>query len=271
MRYRQERRYCFYTVSQWKAVYDSVIHFQGLPLRLAVARTEKELKHCFLVVSRGKAIYNETPVEFIPEGKQRRVVSRWKALFKETPVEFIPGEGKQRRAIPLKRNEMFSVTPSSVQIDMELKYSFQVKGTKARYTDEDEKTFSVTPSSVQSDMELKYSFQVVSRWKALFNGTPVEFIPGEGKQRPAIPEKRNEMFSVTPSSVQTDIELKYSFLVVSGYKALYKGTPVEFILGEGKQRRGIPVKRNEMFSVTPGSILMVSVNQTERETDFIYC
>ncbi|KRX12124.1 hypothetical protein T07_14626, partial [Trichinella nelsoni] len=52
------------------------------------------------------------------------------------------------------------------------------------------------------------------------------------------------------------MEHKYSFLVVSRWKALYKETPVEFIPGEGKQRRGIPEKRNEMFSVTPGSILM---------------
>ncbi|KRY38192.1 hypothetical protein T01_5518 [Trichinella spiralis] len=60
MRYRRERRYCYYTVSR-------------LSLRLPVARTEKELKHGFQVVSRRKAVYNETPVEFIPEeGKTRR-------------------------------------------------------------------------------------------------------------------------------------------------------------------------------------------------------
>ncbi|XP_003375942.1 conserved hypothetical protein [Trichinella spiralis] len=69
---------------------DSVIFFKGLTSRMFVARTERELKHCFHVVSRWKALYNETPVEFIPEGKQRR-------------------------SIPVKRNEMFSVTPGSVR------------------------------------------------------------------------------------------------------------------------------------------------------------
>ncbi|KRY21027.1 Protein Jade-1, partial [Trichinella patagoniensis] len=69
---------------------DSVILFKGLTSRMFVARTERELKHCFHVVSRWKAVYNESPVEFIPEGKQRQ-------------------------SIPVKRNEMFSVTPGSVR------------------------------------------------------------------------------------------------------------------------------------------------------------
>ncbi|KAL1237387.1 Aspartate/glutamate leucyltransferase [Trichinella spiralis] len=84
MRYRRERRYCYYTKSNtFSALYwsfppssdkdDSITLFQGLSLRLPVARTEKELKHGFQVVSRRKAVYNETPVEFIPEeGKTRR-------------------------------------------------------------------------------------------------------------------------------------------------------------------------------------------------------
>ncbi|KRX19607.1 Protein Jade-1 [Trichinella nelsoni] len=69
---------------------DSVIFFKGLTSRMLVARTERELKHCFRVVSRWKAVYNETAVEFVPEGKQRR-------------------------GILVKRNEMFSVTPGSVR------------------------------------------------------------------------------------------------------------------------------------------------------------
>ncbi|KRZ48696.1 hypothetical protein T02_9338 [Trichinella nativa] len=48
-------------------------------------------------------------------------------------------------------------------------------------------TFSVTLSSVGTEKELKHSFQVVSRWKAIYNDTPVEFIPGEGKTRQSIP------------------------------------------------------------------------------------
>ncbi|KRY56404.1 Protein Jade-1 [Trichinella britovi] len=69
---------------------DSVILFKGLTSRMHVARTERELKHCFYVVSRWKAAYNECYVEFVPEGKQRQ-------------------------SIPVKRNEMFSVTPGSVR------------------------------------------------------------------------------------------------------------------------------------------------------------
>ncbi|KRX55606.1 hypothetical protein T09_1108 [Trichinella sp. T9] len=48
-------------------------------------------------------------------------------------------------------------------------------------------TFSVTPSSVETVKELKHSFQVVSRWKAIYNETPVEFIPAKGKTRQSIP------------------------------------------------------------------------------------
>ncbi|XP_003370356.1 hypothetical protein Tsp_13587 [Trichinella spiralis] len=55
--------------------------FQGLSLRLPVARNEKELKHVCQVVKQGKALYNENP------------------------VEFIPGEGKPRLSIPIKMNE----------------------------------------------------------------------------------------------------------------------------------------------------------------------
>ncbi|XP_003368340.1 conserved hypothetical protein, partial [Trichinella spiralis] len=57
--------------------------FQGLSLRLPVARNEKELKHVCQVVKQGKALYNENP------------------------VEFIPGEGKPRLSIPIKMNERF--------------------------------------------------------------------------------------------------------------------------------------------------------------------
>ncbi|XP_003366656.1 conserved hypothetical protein, partial [Trichinella spiralis] len=64
------------------------------------------------------------------------------------------------------------------------------------------------------------------------------------------------MFSVTPCSFQTEKDLKHSFHVVSRWKALYKETPVEFITGEDKQRRGIPMEMNIMLSVTLGSILM---------------
>ncbi|XP_003370582.1 conserved hypothetical protein [Trichinella spiralis] len=101
--------------------------FQGLSLRLPVARTEKELKHVCQVVKQGKALYNENPVEFIPgEGKPRlsipmkmnetfQLASRGKPVYPETPVEFIPGEGKLWRGISMEMNEMFSVTPSSFQ------------------------------------------------------------------------------------------------------------------------------------------------------------
>ncbi|KRX56495.1 hypothetical protein T09_10083 [Trichinella sp. T9] len=47
--------------------------------------------------------------------------------------------------------------------------------------------FSVTPSGVETEKELKHSFQVVSRWKAVYNEIPVEFIPREGKTRQSIP------------------------------------------------------------------------------------
>ncbi|KRY14112.1 hypothetical protein T12_8286 [Trichinella patagoniensis] len=100
-------------------------------------------------------------------------------------------------------------------------------------------TFSVTPSSVETVKELKHSFQVVSRWKAIYNETPVEFIPGEGKQRRSIPMKMNETFSVTLRSVETEKELKHSFQVVSRWKAIYNETPVEFIPAEGKTRQTI--------------------------------
>ncbi|KRX54379.1 hypothetical protein T09_10999 [Trichinella sp. T9] len=71
---------------------DSVILFQGLSRRLAVARTEKQLKQSFQVVSRWKAVYNETPVEFIPE------------------------EGKTRRCIPLNINQMSPITPGNISL-----------------------------------------------------------------------------------------------------------------------------------------------------------
>ncbi|KRY47710.1 hypothetical protein T03_6186 [Trichinella britovi] len=119
----------------------------------------------------------------------------------------IPGEGKPRRVILMEMNE----------------------------------TFSVTPSSVETVKALKHSFQVVSRWKAIYNETPVEFIPGEGKQRRSIPMKMNETFSVTLSSVETEKELKHSFQVVSRWKAIYNETPVEFIPAKGKTRQSIPL------------------------------
>ncbi|KRZ89244.1 hypothetical protein T08_16759 [Trichinella sp. T8] len=122
---------------------DSVILFQGLSRRLAVARTEKQLKQSF------------------------QVVSRWKAVYNETPVEFLPGEGKPRRGIAMKMNEMFSVTPSGVE----------------------------------TEKELKHSFQVVSRWKAVYNETPVEFISEEGKTRRCIRLNINQMFSITPGNI----------------------------------------------------------------------
>ncbi|KRZ14246.1 Protein Jade-1, partial [Trichinella zimbabwensis] len=70
---------------------DSVIFFKGLASRLTIARSERELKHCF------------------------HIVSRWKAVFNETAVEFVPGEKKTKRAIPVKRNNMFSVLPGGVR------------------------------------------------------------------------------------------------------------------------------------------------------------
>ncbi|KRX11805.1 hypothetical protein T07_10604, partial [Trichinella nelsoni] len=76
-RYRQERRYCYCNqkAENIEDKDDSVILFQGLSRRLAVARTEKQLKQSFQVVSRWKEVYNENPVEFIPEeGKTRRCI-----------------------------------------------------------------------------------------------------------------------------------------------------------------------------------------------------
>ncbi|XP_003371046.1 conserved hypothetical protein [Trichinella spiralis] len=94
MRYRQERRYCYYTqkAENIEDKDDSITLFQGLSRRHAVARTEKQLKQSFQVVSRWKAVYNETPVEFIQE------------------------EGRTRRCIPLKINQMFSVTPGIISL-----------------------------------------------------------------------------------------------------------------------------------------------------------
>ncbi|KRX78204.1 hypothetical protein T06_13474, partial [Trichinella sp. T6] len=70
---------------------------------------------------------------------------------------------------------------------------------------------------------------------------------------------------------RTEKQVKRSFQVVSRWKAVYNETPVEFIPEEGKTRRCIPLNINQMFSITPGNISLVSVHQTERETDFIYC
>ncbi|KRZ86452.1 hypothetical protein T08_7035 [Trichinella sp. T8] len=165
-----------------------------------------------------------------------QVVSRWKAVYNETPVEFLPGEGKPRRGIAMKMNEMFSVTPSGVE----------------------------------TEKELKHSFQVVSRWKAVYNETPVEFLPGEGKPRRGIAMKMNEMFSVTPSGVETEKELKHSFQVVSRWKAVYNETPVEFISEEGKTRRCIRLNINQMFSITPGNILwFLCTKLNVKRTSFI--
>ncbi|KRY27560.1 hypothetical protein T01_4086, partial [Trichinella spiralis] len=281
-----ERNHSFHVVSRWKELHnETAVEFitgEGKPWRgismemnemFSVTpcsfQTEKDLKHSFHVVSRWKALYNETPVEFITgEDKQRRgdkndsvmlfqglslrlpvartekelkhvcqVVKQGKALYNENPVEFIPGEGKPRLSIPMKMNETR-------------------RETLARHLDGDERN---------------HSFHVVSRWKELHNETAVEFITGEGKPWRGISMEMNEMFSVTPCSFQTEKDLKHSFHVVSRWKALYNETPVEFITGEDKQRRGIPMEKNIMLSVTLGSILMVSVNQTEREADFIYC
>ncbi|KRX35287.1 hypothetical protein T05_8702 [Trichinella murrelli] len=68
---------------------------------------------------------------------------------------------------------------------------------------------------------------------------------------------------VTLSSVETEKELKHSFQVVSRWKAVYNETPVEFIPEEGKTRRCIRLNINQMFSITPGNISLVSVHQTE--------
>ncbi|KRX53540.1 hypothetical protein T09_4733 [Trichinella sp. T9] len=59
-------------------------------------------------------------------------------------------------------------------------------------------TFSVILSSVQTEKQLKHSIQVVSRWKAFYNETPVEFISEEAKAGRGITQKINEMLSVTP-------------------------------------------------------------------------
>ncbi|KRX32591.1 hypothetical protein T06_2241, partial [Trichinella sp. T6] len=60
------------------------------------------------------------------------------------------------------------------------------------------KTFSVILSSVQTEKQHKHSFQGFSRWKALYNESPVEFISEEGKAGRGIRQRRNEMFSVSP-------------------------------------------------------------------------
>ncbi|XP_003370583.1 hypothetical protein Tsp_09800, partial [Trichinella spiralis] len=99
--------------------------FQGLSLRLPVARTEKELKHVCQVVKQGKALYNENPVEFFP-GEGFQLASRGKPVYPETPVEYIPGEGKLWRGISMGMNEMFSVTPCSFQTEKDLKHCFHV-------------------------------------------------------------------------------------------------------------------------------------------------
>ncbi|XP_003372402.1 hypothetical protein Tsp_10164 [Trichinella spiralis] len=70
---------------------------------------------------------------------------------------------------------------------------------------------------------------------------------------------------------RTEKQRKQSFQVVSRWKAVYNETPVVFIQEEGKTRRSIPLNISEMFSITPGSISLISVCQTERETDFIHC
>ncbi|KRY04284.1 hypothetical protein T12_4719 [Trichinella patagoniensis] len=57
--------------------------------------------------------------------------------------------------------------------------------------------------------------------------------------------------------------------MVSRWKVFYNETPVEFTSEEGKAGRRIKQRINEMFSVTPGRIFLISVHQTERETDFI--
>ncbi|KRY54724.1 hypothetical protein T03_8659, partial [Trichinella britovi] len=98
---------------------------------------------------------------------------------------------------------------------------------------------------------------------SVYNETPVEFLPGEGKPRRGIAMKMNKMFAVTPSGVETEKELKHSFQVVSRWKAVYNETPVEFIPEEGKTRRCIRLNINQMFSITPGNISLVSVHQTE--------
>ncbi|KRY14601.1 hypothetical protein T12_14070 [Trichinella patagoniensis] len=65
------------------------------------------------------------------------------------------------------------------------------------HADEDERNVFVTLSSVETEKELKHSCQVVSRWKAIYNETPVEFIPGEGKTR----QSNKAKLSVTPGSI----------------------------------------------------------------------
>ncbi|KRY11868.1 hypothetical protein T01_11596, partial [Trichinella spiralis] len=44
----------------------------------------------------------------------------------------------------------------------------------------------------RTEKQLKQSFQVVSRWKPVYNETPAEFIPEEGKTRRCIPLKINQ-------------------------------------------------------------------------------
>ncbi|KRY26371.1 hypothetical protein T01_7185, partial [Trichinella spiralis] len=62
---------------------------------------------------------------------------------------------------------------------------------------------------------------------------------------------------------RTEKQRKQSFQVVSRWKAVYNETPVVFIQEEGKTRRSIPLNISEMFSITPGSISLISVCQTE--------
>ncbi|KRY08018.1 hypothetical protein T12_687 [Trichinella patagoniensis] len=73
-------------------------------------------------------------------------------------------------------------------------------------------TFSVILSSVQTEKQLKHSFQMVSRWKAFYNETPVEFISEEGKAGRRITHRKNEMFSVTPGRIFWFLCTKLNFI-----------------------------------------------------------
>ncbi|KRZ00062.1 hypothetical protein T11_2149 [Trichinella zimbabwensis] len=83
---------CVEYVYNTKEIY--FLHYTGLASRLTLARSERELKHCFHIVSWQKAVFNESAVEFVPREK------------------------KTKRAIPVKRNNMFSVLPDGVGMTM---------------------------------------------------------------------------------------------------------------------------------------------------------
>ncbi|XP_003371916.1 hypothetical protein Tsp_05573 [Trichinella spiralis] len=159
-------------------------------------------------------------------------------------------------------------------------------------------SFNQTLPLVQTatnEQELIHFYDIVGGWKAIYNATYAESLAGW------LPLARNKKRDIATTFVtyrqqkaentedkddsvilfqglsrrlavaRTKKLPKQSFQVVSRWKPVYNETPAEFIPEEGKTRRCIPLKINQMFSITRGNISLVSVCQTERETDFIYC